>query len=125
MDRIHWFINETRLEAPIMWMLGSDDDVERVLATLSPEERDAPEAAYDRAIGLLARRKFDEASAAFALAARGSAYEENATLLRAYALHADGRHEEARAHLASVDAAKLATPSADAFVKWLDKTFPK
>jgi hypothetical protein len=88
---LHELLTRTDLIAPVLWILGSDADLQRIAGSLEGAERAAPRAAYQLAVGHVARRDFMRATAAFARAEEDPALRRDAFRLRVYSLCLAGR----------------------------------
>jgi len=59
---IHQLITTTPLKTPILWIMGSSKDEQRLIANLAPEARRDPIIQYHLGIQLLAERSYKEAA---------------------------------------------------------------
>lgn len=122
----HELLTTTDLRTPVLWILGSDADIQRILEEASADELATPEAAYHVGVGHLARRRWREAAEALEQAMADSDHGGRAARLRAYAWKMAG--DEASAARAAAEARVLvdrkdnARDEADAaaFWPWLD-----
>jgi spermidine synthase len=82
---VHALLVGTPLVTPIVWLLGSDTDLQRIVHEGASALHD-PEADFHRAVARLAQRDFGAAAEGFARAERGPEVGLAARLLRIYAL---------------------------------------
>jgi hypothetical protein len=88
-------LRNTPLETPVLWLLGSDSDLDR-MARAGGGPPATPEAAWYRAVGQLARRDFRAAERSLALAEQSPPHRLAARLLRVYANGIAGRRARAQ-----------------------------
>jgi spermidine synthase len=93
---LHELLTQSDLVAPVLWILGSDADLQRIADGLSETEREAPRAAYQLAVGLVSRRDFVNAAAGFARAEEDPGLRRDAFRLRVYSLCLAGEIDRAR-----------------------------
>jgi spermidine synthase len=120
-DRVRPVLESTDLEAPVLWLLGSDADIQNILAQMSAEEREAPEAAYHEGVGLLSRREWAKAAASFSRATDDDKLGARAAWLRAYAHARAGNASAARIAAVNARMRDRDDPAADAFWEWFDE----
>ncbi len=121
---LHRAITESDLRSPVLWLLESDADAQRVVRGIDGPAREHAEVWTHLAAGALAERRFDEAADLFARleGASGGALRRDAFRLRVYALCLAGRVEEAE-RLAEVRYAERAPASLPPFWGWMRDTF--
>jgi predicted membrane-bound spermidine synthase len=93
---LHELLTKSSLQAPVLWLLRSDGDLQRIANQVDAREVTHAAAQYHLAIGHLARRNYREAALAFGLAEQEESLQRDAFVLRVYALSMDGRTQEAR-----------------------------
>ena len=76
----------TSLHSAVAWRLGSDSDVQSILAQLDGAERAQPEPALHLAIQQISERRYEESLEPLALAATSPELAQKAMLLRVYVL---------------------------------------
>jgi spermidine synthase len=132
MEVIHGLLTQSAVEMPVVWLLGSDPDIQRVVAGATPEELAHPIMQYHLGIGRLSTRSFAAAVEPFRLAERvnDGPISQNAFRLRTYALAMSGQTGEAQ-RLAQESISQFLAQrklSAEAiqlppFWLWMKKTF--
>jgi hypothetical protein len=120
---VHAMLTTTTLRGALAWRLGSDSDVQAVLAGLAGEARDAPEVALHEAIEDLAARHPEEALAPLVRAAASPEQQRTVALLRAYMLLTLGRRDEAAQVVADAQARWAREPSMGRALDWIRQTF--
>ena len=132
MEVIHGLLTQSALKMPVVWLLGSDSDVQRVVAGAGPQELVHPIMQYHLGIGRLAERNFAGAVEPFRLAEQvnDGPTSQNAFRLRTYALAMSGQAGEAqrlaRESLSQfLEQRKVAPESIQLppFWVWMKKTF--
>ncbi|MFN2425640.1 MAG: spermidine synthase, partial [Candidatus Binatia bacterium] len=120
----HALLTTTDLATPVLWLLGSDSDIQAIVAGLPPEELATPEASYHAGVGKLSKRAWAQAAEAFANAMPDEKLGARAGRMRVYALTMAGETEAARAVMAEARAKVGTDPEADAdaqaFWTWFD-----
>jgi spermidine synthase len=98
MEVIHGLLTQSTLKMPVVWLLGSDSDIQRVVANARGQELEHPIMQYHLGIGRLAERNFAGAVEPFRLAERvnDAPISQNAFRLRTYALAMSGQGTEAQ-----------------------------
>jgi predicted membrane-bound spermidine synthase len=120
---LHRILEADELRMPVLWALGSDADIQRVIAEADEAQRARPAAWFHLGAGHLAGRRYDEAARAFARAEGHPAWGREASRLRAYALCRSGRCDEAT-ELARERHARAGSPDRlPAFWAWMRDTF--
>jgi hypothetical protein len=99
-------LGRSALRTPVLWLLGSDADVQRIIDGASDEARARPDAQLHLAARALADRDDDAALLALERAATAPETFERATAVRLFVLCQQGRRREAAA-LARASAAAL------------------
>jgi spermidine synthase len=113
----------SKLETLPLWLLGTDRDAQRNALALGPQRAGDPDVGLELALGRLAQRDYSAALAGFERAVppgRGNMSVGSLSLLL-YLLGKNGRIDDARALIASLDTAK--TPAIGSFVDWFDTKF--
>lgn len=93
---LHKLLTESSLKTPVLWLLGSDSDLQRIVDQATAGERTQPAVQYHLGIGRLAARDYRVAAAAFRAAEGDAALRRDAFRLRVYALSMAGDLREAR-----------------------------
>ena len=129
----HAVLTRSPLKAPVLWLLGSDGDVQRLFEGADSDWLSRPDVQYHRGIGLIAERRFEEAAGAFDRAGTDPHRADTAFLLRFYALCMADRTKDAeqlaqtwlRRDLArmNLDARSIDPASLPAFWQWASRTF--
>jgi spermidine synthase len=121
LPRAHEFLTLSERRGPVLWTLGSDSDVVRILKTLTPSELAVPGVAHHVGIWHISERKFAAAAAQLKIAEGDPAVAPSAAALRVYALFMAGQTAEARSALAS---ARERFPLSRSLLGWIETTFP-
>jgi spermidine synthase len=104
-EEVHGLLTRSTLSEPVLWRLGSNADIQQVVATATPEELANPVLQFHLGVRLIADRKYAAAAESFDRAAQltqpaaapGSASTgDNAFALHIYALCMAGRIREAQ-----------------------------
>jgi spermidine synthase len=121
-DLVHTLLTTTDLQTPVLWLLGSDADIQAILAGLDAQELATPEASYHVGVGLLAKRAWPAAAAALERAMPDPKLGARAARLRVYALTMAGSADAAHAAMAEARAKDAAgsDPDAGKFWTWFD-----
>jgi len=99
-------LGRSALRTPVLWLLGSDADVQRIIDTAPAASRERADVQLHLAARAVADRNDDAALAALERAAREPEAFEHATALRLFLLCKNGQREEA-ARLARRSAPQL------------------
>jgi spermidine synthase len=116
---VHELLETTKREAPVLWMLGSDPDVQRIIDGLDPTERQRPDVAYHVACKAISERRFAAAIAPLERAEADAARRFSAVALRAYVLARIDRRDEAKTALAEARQRAAGSDKAAKLVTWL------
>jgi predicted membrane-bound spermidine synthase len=92
----HVVLSETSLTAPALWLLGSDADLQRIVADAEGSGLADPNLRYHRGIGLVARRRYAESLDPLRRSERNPGNRRLAVAVRILALCEAGRVAEAR-----------------------------
>ena len=131
------------LNAPVLWRLGSNADIQRVLASATPQELENPLLQLHLGIRQLSERRFADAAETFSRAAQatspaattpgGASTGDNAFALHVYALcmagqtlggaGSDPRAVEESLRQRGLDAASAAHETLPPFWVWMKETF--
>ena len=132
-EDIHTLLTQTTLTEPVLWLLGSDADIQGLLAEADQPDLVQPRVQYHLGVHYVAERKYTEAIEPFHRAEAAPEYRERAFRLRIYALCMAGKIELAQqlAHesLSQFLRAKGVTAGAfheaelPPFWKWMKQTF--
>jgi spermidine synthase len=132
-DLVHLLLTQSSLQTPVLWLLGSNGDIERIMADATSEEMAQPGMQYHLGVRLLAERRYVEAVEPLSRAELAPGYRDKAFRLRVYALCMAGRVDQAQQlaqeRLAQVVAAKglkadsLTEADLPTFWAWMKKTF--
>lgn len=114
----HAVLTQSPLRTPVLWLLGSDWDTQRVLNEASPAEIGQPRLQFQLGIRLLAERSFVAAAASFSRAEGLPELRGRAFAFRIYAMCLAGQLDDARRF---VDARSNETRGET--WEWLMKTF--
>ncbi|HUJ78880.1 MAG TPA: hypothetical protein VLY45_01040, partial [Nitrospiria bacterium] len=133
MEEAHRLLLHSPLSTPVLWLLGSDSDIQRILTEAGPSELARPEMQYHLGLRLLADRRYMEAVEPLSRAEAVPEQRDQAFRLRVYALCMAGRTDQARqvaqARLARLITAKglkvgvLTEADLPPFWAWIKKTF--
>jgi len=93
---IHRLVTGSDLETPVLWLLGSDADVQRIVALAAPEELGDPERQFQTGIRFISERRFAEAAESLSRAEQLPPLSEIAFRLRVYALCMAGQTRRAQ-----------------------------
>lgn len=123
-DDMHRLLTGSTLSTPVLWTLGTDADVQVAAEQLRPRAPEDGFLQFERGLGLIAERRYEEAVDSLVRAARGGDRQMQLQTVRlvAYALCMSNRIQDAReftrAFLSSSPGA-----AADPFWPWMEKTF--
>ena len=133
-EDVHDLLTRTSLSTPVLWRLGSDSDIQRILADAPPAELAPSAMQFHLGIRLISERQYAAAVEPLARAEQPSDLHEDAFRLRVYALCMSGQIDHAQwlAHarlsqlqgsakgLAEKSPGELSLPP---FWLWMKKTF--
>ncbi len=92
---VHWMLTQTSLSAPVIWLLGSDGDKQRIVRAAPAPRRAHPQYRLHEGIRLLSQRRFAEAAEALGSAESLPQLAARAVPLKVYALALLGERERA------------------------------
>ncbi|HUK55351.1 MAG TPA: spermidine synthase [Nitrospiria bacterium] len=130
----HHLLTRSHLITPVLWRLGSDRDVQRIVADAEPAERAEPAMQFQLGIGLISERDYAAAVEPLTQAEQLPPLREAAFRLRIYALCMSGQIDQAQ-RLTQERFAQLLTTAKDIPVKsaeeiplpsfwmWMKQTF--
>ena len=107
MPEVHRLLTGTGLRTLVLWLLGSDPDVQQVIDAASPEERADPELQFHLGLRRIAERDYAAAAVALERAEASQQRRTEAFGLRVYALCMAGRIDEAARLARARDAENL------------------
>jgi predicted membrane-bound spermidine synthase len=124
-DALHAVLEGTDLRSPVLWLLNSDEDAQRLLAEVQARDLARPGGQLQLGVRWLAERRFDEAAAAMA---RADGHPDRlrrrqAFRLRIYSLCMAGRLEEAQSLARERYVSKGAPSELPRFWSWLRENF--
>jgi hypothetical protein len=96
MDDTHRLLTGSALQTLVLWLLGSDADVQGIVAAASPSELASPAMQLHRGIGFIAARSYAAAVDPLARAELDPSLRSKAFAFRIYALCMSGRTAEAQ-----------------------------
>ncbi len=96
MENVHNLLTRSSLSTPVLWLLGSQPDIQRIIASAEPKELATPDAQYHLGVGLISERKYAEAVAPLSRAEQMRQLREDAFGLRIYALSMSGQTRSAQ-----------------------------
>jgi spermidine synthase len=96
MKMAHFLLSRTSLTVPLLLLWGSGPDVQQVLADAKPGELEQPSMQYQLALHLLSQRNYAAAVEPLNQAEQAKELNENAFILRIYALCMSGKTVEAQ-----------------------------
>jgi hypothetical protein len=105
-----------------VWRLASNSDIQQVVSSATPEERQNPLLQYHAAVRLLSERKFREAAEAFERATASPEVRDNAFVLYVYSLCMSGQRAKAQATSSEAFRASGASSLPPIWV-WIKETF--
>ena len=94
-EDVHRVLTRSSLRTPVLWRLASNDDIQQVVSSATPQELQDPLLQFHRGVRLLSERDYGAAAAAFAIAEQGTDASDNAFALHVYALCMAGETREA------------------------------
>lgn len=118
MDAVHRLLTGSILKTPVLWLLGSNGDLQRGVEVATAADLAQPPMQYHLGARLMSERAYYTASAAFGRAEADPSLKERALGLRLYALCLAGQGEEAR----SLALARRAEITGHPFWAWLGRT---
>ena len=86
LEDVHRVLTGSTVATPVLWRLGSNSDIQRVVSAATSEELMNPLLQYHLAIRLLSERNYRPASDAFERATQSPQVRDNAFVLYVYAL---------------------------------------
>jgi spermidine synthase len=122
LDDVHRILTGSTVTTPVMWRLGSNSDLQRVVAKATPEEVTNPLLQYHLAIRLLSERNYRLAAAAFERATASPDVRDNAFVLYIYSLCMSGQRAQAQTISHEAFAGSGATSLPPLWV-WMKDTF--
>jgi hypothetical protein len=125
MEDIHRLLTRSPLSTLVLWRLGSDPDVQKIIAEAGPEELKQPMIQLHLGIGLVSERKFAEAAEHLYYAQELPGIRRPAFGLQIYALCMSGQIHEAQrlVRAAQVSTEKGAPDVPMPFWIWMKNTF--
>jgi len=122
LEDVHRVLTGSTVATPVLWRLGSNSDIQRVVSAATSGELMNPLLQYHLAIRLLSERNYRPASDAFERATQSPQVRDNAFVLYVYALCMSG--QGARAQEISSDAfAASGVSSLPPLWVWMKETF--
>lgn len=130
----HSLLTRSSLTTPVLWSLGSDSDIQRIVAAAGPEVRANPDMQFHLGVRLISERNYAAAVEPLSRAELSPRVRDNAFRLRIYALCISGQIGQAQ-RLAQERFAQLLmsakTPPVKSaaeiplppFWAWMQKTF--
>jgi hypothetical protein len=97
LDDVHRVLTGFSVGTPVLWRLASNADIQRVVASATPEEQMTPLLQYHLGIRLLSERNYRRAADAFEPAMQAPEVRDNAFVLHIYALCMSGQRAKAQA----------------------------
>ena len=124
LEDVHQVLTGSTLATPVMWRLASNADIQRVVASATPDELANPLLQYHLAVRLLSERNYRAAADAFERATASPQVRDNAFVLYVYALCMSGQRTAAQSISHDAFAASGATALPPLWV-WMKQTFGK
>jgi spermidine synthase len=121
---VHDLLTRSDLQAPVLWDLGSDADLQRAIAAATSDHPDDPIVQLHLGLRRLALRDYEGALEPLQRAVDGiddHAARQHAIRVLAYVLCRVGDFDDARAFVGSFGDS---WPPADPFLHWIQETFP-
>jgi spermidine synthase len=118
MDAVHRLLTGSTLKTPVLWLLGSNGDLQRGVEIATAAELALAPMQYHLGARLISERSYFAAAAAFGRAEADPSLKERALGLRLYALCLAGQDAEAR----SLAVARRAEFTGHPFWAWLGRT---
>jgi hypothetical protein len=126
---VHGVLTTSNLKAPVLWRLGSNDDIQRVVSGM-PDEWNNPPVQFHLGVRQLSERQYSAAAESFAGAAP---IDNDAFALQVYALCMSGRIPDAQELIRGpwqeslrrrgIDAATASREPLPPFWMWMKETF--
>jgi len=130
---VHNILTQSSLSTPVLWRLGSDADIQRIVANAEPAEQAQPAMQYQLGIRFVAERNFAAAVEPLSRAEQLPQLRDPAFRMRIYALCMSGQtrlaqrlaHERLTNFLSSKGMSPGSMKESDlpAFWLWMKKTF--
>ncbi len=95
LEAVHQVLTRSHLRSPVLWLIASDGDLQRLLEALPPAEQSDANVQVHLGIGALADRAWKRAALHFERAAGVANLEADAELLLAYSLAMAGESQRA------------------------------
>jgi spermidine synthase len=95
-ENVHNLLTHSSLSTPVLWRLGSDADIQRIVAEAGPAERAHPDVQFQLGIRFISERNYAAAVEALSRAEQLPQLREAAFRLRIYALCMAGRTVQAQ-----------------------------
>jgi len=92
----HNLLTQTSLSTPVLWRLGSDSDIQRIVANAQPAELDSPAMQYHLGLRLISERQYSAGGEHLGRAEQLPEFLENAFRFRVYALCMSGQIDQAQ-----------------------------
>lgn len=118
MDSVHRLLTGSVLKTPVLWLLGSNADLQRGVEVATPSELAQAPMQFHLGVRLISERSYAAAASAFGRAEADRGLHERSFGLRLYSLCLAGQLEDARALAAS----RRTEISTHPFWGWLDRT---
>jgi len=118
MDAVHRLLTGSILKIPVLWLLGSNGDLQRGVEIATAAELAQPPMQFHLGARLISERSYEAAAAAFRRAEPDASLRERALGLRLYSLCLAGLAEDARA----LAAERRGEITSHPFWGWLDRT---
>ncbi len=118
MDSVHRILTGSALKTPVLWLLGSNADLQRGVEIATASELGQAPMQFHLGVRLISERSYAAAASAFGRAEAEPGLHERSFGLRLYSLCLAGQAEDARALAAS----RRGDISAHPFWGWLDRT---
>jgi hypothetical protein len=118
MDAVHRVLTGSMLKTPVLWLLGSNGDLQRGVEIATAVELAQPPMQYHLAARLVSERSYFAAAAAFGRAEAEPALKERALGMRLYSLCLAGQTEDAL----TLALARRAEITSHPFWVWLGRT---
>jgi len=122
LEDVHRVLTGSTVATPVMWRLASNSDIQRVVASATPEEVMNPLLQYHLAIRLLSERNYRQAADGFDRATQSPQVRDNAFVLYIYSLCMSGQRAKAQAISREAFAASGASSLPTLWV-WMKETF--
>lgn len=123
LDDLRAVLTGTGLRTPAQWLLGTDADLQAIVAGASPAALRRPEAQLQVGVGRLAARDYPGAASALERAQADPDRFADAAPLRVFALCMAGQRDEARRAARRIAPALGTGPRARDYWRWMADTF--